>query len=188
MDEKKLCNRIKALHSRIIRDMNKNISPKKCNEYVEDIELLKKEMYYNDYEWIDNYESVEEVSEGGFFLDTADESEIHVTLEKTASQLERMLSYMGIDISEHPNVNQSNDNIPSINIYNTPTAIASANTQVSVEVKQKVDRLVKEFEEESRKVFPNKSKLNRIVDTLKNLGPYAAPFVTKFTEHLGKFW
>ena len=188
MNEGNLCKSIKLLYTRISRDLNKNISPKKCNDYVHDLESLKDEIYDLDYDWIEDYEEVEEVNERGFFSDDADETEIHETLEETLGQLDRMHYHMGIDVSDYSDVNRNNGNIPSININVSPTVTASANSQVSMEVKQEVDRLVKDFEEEYQRPFPDKSKLEKIIKTLNTLGPYAITFVSKLTGLLEKLW
>jgi hypothetical protein len=195
MDEVKFCKRINALHKRILKEMNKSTSPKKCNEHVEDLELIKKELYDNDYEWIYNYETVYEVSEPGFFSDGADETEIHETLEEAANQLDRMLGYMGYDMAEileRPDVKQPSKSISPININFSPNMTqhveSSADATVNIEIKQEVERLAKEFEKESKRMFPNRSRLEKIIETLKTLGPYAAPYVKQFTDMLGKLW
>lgn len=192
MTEEKLYNKMTILLKRVSRDLDKNISPKKCNDYIDDLELLKDELYDFDYDWIEDYEEVEGVEEPGMLSDGADKDEIHEALEEVYDQLERILGRLGVDTSEHYDAKQPSGNMPSITVNVSPKMTqhveTSANAQVNVEIKQKVERLVREFEEEYQKPFPDKSRLKSIIEKLKIIGPYAAPFVKKLSHLLGELF
>ncbi len=189
MDDRKHCDRIKVLYKRISRDLDKRISSKKCNEYINDFDSIKEDIYESENDWIEDYEDIYEVSEEGFFSEGASDDEIVSVLKEILNQSERILSRFGVDIYED---RKNHPHTQPINIHFSPNMTqnvnSSANAQASAEIKQEVDRLVREFQEESKRIVPNRSKLKSIVETLKTLGPYAAPYVIKFTDWLGKMW
>ena len=186
-----MINKIRMLYRRVNRD-KKSSSPEKCNNYIYELEKLKDELFDLDLEWIENYDEVDEVDEEGFLSDGAEKDEILEALNEVSDQLEQIACHMEFDIFSQTTAYGMTGNIPSVNINFNPQMTqnvdVSSNAQINMEIKQKVDNLVREFEKEFQKSLPDKSKLKKIIEKLKPLGKYAAPFVEEFSRRIGGFF
>lgn len=186
MSRDDLKNKALILYKRVNRDLNRNISPSKCNGHIEDLDNLKDDLYDSGYDWIDDYSEIETVDEEGFFSDDADEDEIQDALEEVEGQLDRLLGRLGVDITEPES--GPNQTPITVNISPTMTQNVEASASANVNIQMQIDKLVKEFDEESNRIIPDKNKLQKIIDKLKTLGPIAAPVAQKLAERLSEMF
>ncbi len=181
-----LKNEARLLYNRLSRDINDNskkISTKKCNDYIEDLESLKEDLDNEGYEWIENLSDIEYFEEPNLFIPEASKEEIYDALEEAIAQLERILMKLGIDVTEKRFFQTQPINNP-VTINFSPTMNQHVNTSANINFDIQVRNLVEEFNEEYKKFIPNKTKLNKIIDKLKAIGPYAAPVVEKLIEKM----
>ena len=127
---------------------------------------------------------IDELELPGFLSDGADSEEISEALEEVYDQLDRLQGHLSLDTIDQAHSTQSG--APSINVHLNQAIVqnASASATAQINIKLKVDQLVKEFEDEYQKIMPNKSKLQSIIDKLKTLGPIAAPFAAEFASRI----
>ena len=186
---KELNNEVVLLYKRLSRDIDdqsRSISVKKCNDYIEDLESLKDDIYDEGYEWIENFSDIEFIEEHNIFLGSATKDEIYETAEEVREQLDRLLGKLGIDITEKQSSQIQHSPNP-ITINFSPIMNQQVETSSNVNLNIQIEKLVKEFNAECEKVIPNKTRLNKILDKVRAIGPFAAPIAQKMIEKLAEF-
>lgn len=167
--------RAQILYKRFGKDLKVTMNADTCNQYTDDIERIKEDLYEQDEEWANELEELP-VLEEDFFEGPPSRKEITNTAYKSYKQLERILTNLGIDIDEveSPKINTtatSNNMIqasPQTIIHVSPNMYQSQSTNVSVNVN--VYTLIKEFEEEISRSYPDKSKLKSMMEQILKFG------------------
>lgn len=165
--------RAKILYKRLGNDSKGTIDIDTLNQYTEDIERIKDDLYTQDEEWANELEELP-VLEEDFFGDPPPRKEIVNTTYKAYKQLERILRNLGIDMDEveSPKINTTATSMlqasPQTVIHVSPNMYQSQSTNVSVSVN--VYTLIKEFEEEISRSYPDKSKLKSMMEQILKFG------------------
>ncbi len=188
MNDELLKRKAQILHNRLRRDLQKDgaISLSKCNGYVNEFESLKESLYDAGHDWVDDCSEIDALEED-FISGEVTDDEIQDKLEEIEEQLERALTEFGVDTTKSEQAASSHlsaSTYSPVTIINAPVmsqhAEANANVNVNLEIKQ----LEREFEQESKKILPNRTKMESIIEKIKTYGPVAVPVVAKLIEKL----
>lgn len=158
MDDEQI-GRIKLLFKRVNRDLERDISLDKINEFTDELEDIKDALSAQGYDWIDEFKPIEYLDE-----DVVDE-DIEDALNECHEQLERILARLGIDAEEVVNP-KSVQYAPPQSAIITINQIQAQNQNLS----SNVNILLEEFKKESTQPNPNKSKMRKILDKLREEG------------------
>lgn len=163
MEKLEVANRAKVLFKRIQKDLDNNISEEKCNQYIQDVENIKRTLCDNDLSFAEDLDELDEV--GGMFSD-ASKKEIKDALKAAEKQLDRILVNLGIDIDEVIETKKES----GININVNPSFNQSQHQSQNQMQSVNFDLLIKEFEEELKKSRPDKSKLRSLMEKMWGYG------------------
>ncbi len=188
MEKEKLKKKTHMLYNRVYRDINsgRTISLNKCNNYVYSLESLKDDLEDSGFDFNGVYEEIENV-ELDIIDDEVDDEIIQETMEDIEEQLERILEEFGIDVTEGPSSSSSPNHQPihvTVSPTISPTISAEATAKANIDIKMEIKKLEDEFNKEAERMFPNKTKLQKIINNLKEYGHIALPVVQKLTEKL----
>ena len=172
----KLKDKISLFYKRLDKEKGSNISISKCNGFIEDFKDLKEKMYDSGYDWIEDFNEIEELSSDFFDGDPTDE-DVEDAMEEIHEQLSRIMYKLGINLeAQIGSMASASSNVNSpINIHVNPTFQQSQQQSQSVEVNIEINLLVKEFEKEISKPYPDKSKIKNIAEKVLEQGKQFAP-------------
>ncbi len=169
MNIEELKNRARILFKKLKKDLDKEITLKICNKYVDAIEDLKEDLDELDYSWVDKFDEIYEVTTS-FWSGEASEKEIKETIEEISEQLEGILIKLGIDIEEPLDIKKDKENI-TINVSQSQQQSQSVNIDV------KIEKLSTELTEELKKKSPDESNLKKIIGQIIRLAKDSAAAV-----------
>jgi len=152
-------------------EKEEEIQLKKCNNYIDDLEDIKKELYDFGYEWTEDLDELENLEDG--FFNSVEDEEMDEALDEVEAQLKRILTKLGVDFHEK----SSNSQNPQINF--SPTIIQSQSQYQYQSQSINFEELVEEFKQEAKKPLPNKSKLRKIGEEILKYGKEYSPQLLK---------
>lgn len=97
MSKQELKKQVLALFKNVSNDLNKEVSHKSCNCYINKLEALKEQLNNEGLDWVEDYDELETVDEQSDLFDGTDEDEIQNSMEEVHSQLESILSDLGVE-------------------------------------------------------------------------------------------
>lgn len=182
MNKKQTFEKVQVLYKRVSKESERGLTESECNHYISCLEDLKDELNDLGFDWIEDYEEIEEVS-GGFFGGDASEEDIEEATEHLISQLEHILEKMGLDPDEV--LNPKKENAP-ISVQVNPVFTQTQSQVTNILNNNQIFELLREFEKEISKSNPNKGRLQSITETLLNNWGVAVPVVEVFLKLIEK--
>ena len=155
----------------------------RANDLLSQIVDLKNELFDDDHDWVDDYEMLDFLDE-----DWHDSDDIDYLLKRMKEQAEGVLEHLGEDPLQviEPKTTEAPDALRSAtHITFSPNMIQNMSTSFDINVSTQISALINDFEQELGRAAPDKTKLERIKDTLIQHGPQSlGPIVDILIRHL----